>query len=59
VARKKKKKTRDMLRLGATLGIWGFAAFMLLLAWFGIGFPSIDEVKPVAASPGITILASD
>ncbi len=42
-----------------TLGLWSFAALVLLLGWCAWGLPSADQVKPFTIQHSITILAGD
>lgn len=46
-------------RLFFTLGLFGFAGFMLVLAWFAYDLPDTREVQPVDKRPSITVLSHD
>lgn len=47
------------MRLCVALGLFGFAGFMILLAWLAYGLPDASQVKPLDIQPSITVLASD
>lgn len=46
-------------RLLFTLGLFGFAAFVVLLTWFAYDLPDTRNVQPVDKRPSITVLAHD
>lgn len=65
---KGKRRTNNSRRKGSgfswwrllfTLGLFGFAAFVILLAWFAYDLPDTRNVQPVDKRPSITVLAHD
>ncbi len=46
-------------RLLFTLGLFGFAAFVVLLTWFAYDLPDTRNVQPVDKRPSITVLSHD
>jgi penicillin-binding protein 1A len=48
-----------LLRLGFTLGLWGFGALVIVLAWCAWGLPNVNQIKPFEVQHSITILAAD
>ncbi len=46
-------------RLLFTLGLFGFAAFVVLLVWFAYDLPDTRNVQPIDKRPSITVLAHD
>ncbi|MGE3624583.1 MAG: hypothetical protein AB7H77_12045, partial [Bdellovibrionales bacterium] len=52
-------KTKKRLRLATALGLWGFAAAVMTLAYFIYDLPGTDAIKPIDRTPSIMILAND
>lgn len=47
------------MRFCMALGLFGFAGFMLMIAWLAYGLPDASQVKPLELHPSITVLAAD
>lgn len=47
------------MRFCFALGLFGFAGFMVMIAWLAYGLPDASQVKPLDLQPSITVLADD